>query len=223
MKRHMLRMTTGILGLAGILIAGGQVARAEFIYTTTVAAVAAPGAPAVFGPSATVALANGNSLVYLTSNSAGSISSDATLTAGGGADITFGNIGFNPGASSTPSLYSVNFNYRVVITDTTNSLSQVVNFTANQAGFVKGVPRTITNNFTNFAAAPTNFTLGNIDYTVFFKSATGPGSTGTSLGSVSGNVISRVRGVPEPGSIALLGMGLVGAFGIHRRRRASRA
>jgi hypothetical protein len=217
-RKRALRVMALALGLAGMLAATGQTARAEFFtYTALVSATNSPGVPSTpVSTAATVTIPQGT-LTYTTDQAASPIFGDAAV---GGADIVFGNISYTPNPGSTTiSPYAVNFRYDVTIVDANNGLSQTVTFTGQESGFAGGSNRFINSKFTSFADTPTSFMLGNDLVTITLDSTpNGPGSgNSTALGSIGANI--SIRAVPEPGSIALLGMGLVGAFGIVGRRK----
>jgi hypothetical protein len=213
MKRTAFRLAAWTLGLAGILSVAGQTARAEFFsYTSTVNVTTDGSTPASSGgAAAALATIPAGTLNFIANSEVGPL--DASQP--GGADIDFGNIDFNPSLlATTTAPYSVNFNYQVVFTFAGGPAT--VNFTGTQSGDARGNPRFINSNFASFAVTPASVTVAGEIYEITFKSATGPGSGGITLGTLQGNV--TLRSVPEPGSVALLGVGLAGAFGIYRRR-----
>jgi hypothetical protein len=197
--------------LAFGLFAGSE-AKADFFgYVSTVNVATAPTLPANppgFG-SSNIAIGAGNSLTF---NGSAAALIDGSLP--GGANINFGSVTFNPGATSTVVAYDINFNYQVTIIDSL-ATSGTVNFTGELKGFARGTPEAINGVFLNYAVNPTTLVLDGKTFTISLGVNTSPGSN--TDGILQGNV--KITAVPEPASMTLIGLGGICFHAFNRRRK----
>jgi hypothetical protein len=185
-----------------------------FDYVSSVNVASAPTLPSNppgFG-TAVIAIGSGNSLTFATNGGSGI---DGSLM--GGADINYGTITFNAGASSTIVSYAVNFDYAVTITDQPSGQSGTVDFTGRIAGLAKGSPGAINSAILDYAVGPTTLALGDSIYTISIGPSVGPGSF--FAGVLQGNIlVTPNTAIPEPGPAVLGGIGLLV---LCRRRRST--
>jgi len=223
--RNMLKMA---LVVAAVTVATGQQSWAsvgDFQYSTVVT----PATP--INPSSTIG-GPGSQVVQTSAQASlsGVLSSTAIPT---GTDIVVGNVqvsDLGTGSAYTDS-YSQAISVAVTIKDFDSGLSKVFTFSGMLSGTVSSagtIPLTVSAQFANpFSIlsplsisqmiGATTYTVS-IDLTKDFAAPGAPvaGGSGT-LGTYTFHVASSA--VPEPASVALLGVGFLGAIGFVRRRR----
>ena len=161
----------------------------------------------------TVIMPGGNSALSYTGNSGNGVNGALT----GGADIIIGRVDFNPGATPTAfTPYSTPFEYSVTVTDVDSGLSDVVTASGTFTGTYVGGPNPAINaQLIGYTVAPTVVTLGGTPYAITTAASAGPGS------SVDPGVLRlNVQAIPEPGSMALVGLGAAALAGLQWRRRS---
>jgi len=195
------------LGLAG-LFGTAPSAKAEFFdFTSTING----------GPSLTINTAGGNQIILSALNSVGTPHNNATL----GTDIVPLDVNAN---SNTGTVDTVNttFTLTLLVTDfpTLNGATpspgtpNPATFTFN--GTITGTIGDGSSLLDILSFAPQSGPVAGENYTISYGAFAPPGLA--SDGRLT--LVVRARAVPEPGSIALLGMGGVGALGMFLRRRA---
>jgi hypothetical protein len=219
--RFAMRLTVWTLGLlAGLLAA--PTARADFFeYASSVAIDTTAGSFTPTGSTITGGTTfntpNGNQ-VFLTSNS-----SDAAvphINAGGiGTDFVPLSIGVNSSFGSESIAF--NFELSVTITDYSDANSAVSNgsatliFTGRIGGSLGDFQTNL--DLLSFVPNPGTTTIGNTAYTIDLQNFASPGSRVD--GVLTLHASASARSVPEPGSLALFGLGGAGALGMFFRRR----
>jgi len=216
------------LGLAGML-ASAPSARAEFFeYTSTVTIDNTPGSFTPAGSSivnggntASLTTPNGNNINLFAQNSNASVPHQ---NAGGpGTDIV--PLEFDANSSFATETLGFNFTLTVTVTDYAGPFDATPSVGLNPnpgtftfTGRVEGTLGDFQTNLDliSFATPTPTLAIGNATYTISLSGIASPGLD--TNGALSLHLTARP--VPEPGSIALLGMGGVGALGLFLRRRA---
>lgn len=138
-------------------------------------------------------------------------STGTNLDASFGAVANYGSVSFT-GTSGT---FSGSYDFQVTFKDVSSGLTQVVDFTGTYSGSVNagGSSNVI---FSTATPSVSAFTLGGSNYMLSHNQSSSPQLGGTgNAGTFS--VLVTASSVPEPASIALLGMGGFGAIGLFRR------
>ncbi len=190
--KYVLRMLA-LAALAVLVSSTSSPADVFFDYSTTVT------------PAGTISGANGNSFL-LTPNSV------TGVDGAGGANVTYGNSAIT---ALNPAHYdSFSGSYDFTVTFTVGAATKTVDFTGTYSGKIGDHSTNMS--FSTPIASLSSFTLGGALFTLSDNSATPP-AAGGGIGSFS--VLVSAAAVPEPTSMALLGMGGVGAWGLFRRMR----
>jgi len=246
MKKDALRRVARTLGVVGLLAVATSSARAEFIeYSTTVTISQAPGSYSpVAGttfPTGTETITQGSfvqvapfagfrtaagnevDLIALASNPL----PPHQNTQGGGTDIVFAQIDATSSAlTTTVEAVAFNYTFTVTIADyaTLNAPvgSQLGTATVQFVGRIQGNIGNGTVDFSNlnFATIPANGVVQATDGHFFDVTIGGFTPPGLENNGTLGAHIT-LRSVPEPASMAMLGLGGLGAFGLFRRRKTA--
>jgi hypothetical protein len=244
MMKDALRRVARTLGVVGLLAVATSSARAEFIeYSTTVVIDQTPGSftpgtatfPTGFetitqgafvqiAPFAGIRTTNGNEVDMIALMSNPNPPHSSTIL--GGTDIVFAQIDASSTTNTTVTeAVAFNYTFTVTIKDYTSLLAPVgavsgtatVQFTGRLVGVIGNGAVAFTN--LNFATIPSDGLVMASNGHVFKVTPGGYTAPGTENNGSLGAHISLVS-VPEPASMAMLGLGGIGAVGLFRRRTA---
>lgn len=199
MKRFLTSL--GIVGLA-VTLAGAANAQ----YFTHFESTNLPGNTAVSGLSSITFLPGANVGKY----------------AGGlGTDVVLANLRVTSTQNDlTPDNFVVNYQITMDLTDDASGQSTPPNPPSLVfSGTLTGTASAGSANIANLNTGPTsyNITLGTTTYLVALGTYTAPEAPGGNLGAIGGHVTATA--IPEPGTFALLGAGLLPLLGMVRRRK----
>lgn len=227
LRRSLSLLTVWTLGLTSLLATASSSQAEYFEFTTTVSISPTPGTYTPSGATITntggtsASFSTGNNSVSLTAadsnpspphlnGSLGTSITPLTLTAATGAINE--NVAFD---------FTINLtitNYTTLTTPTAGS-SGTISLSGRLGGSLGNGAADLS--LLSFANSPQTIQIDNELYSISLKSFGSPtldtgGQLQLSVSSVVGG-----RAVPEPGSFALIGIGVVGAFGIYRRRKVA--
>jgi len=222
-KKMVSRAAVWLLGLAGLLsLAPASKAEwFEFSTSVTLSGPTTPGGGTISGTTFNTGV-DGNKV---TLNPRDSLFVNFHTNGNApGTDIVFSGIdATSAGQSSTPTNVGFNYTYVVTITDfaTKTSTTPLGTGTFTITGRLQGRMGNNQVNIDNlnFAVSPATLPIGGALYTVTVNNNGGYTAPGPNFSGALGAHISATA-VPEPASMALVGLGGLGAFGMFRRRRA---
>jgi hypothetical protein len=218
----------GTLALFGSLLVGAR-ANADYTYTTSITINSVSG-----GGSATPPKAGGVSTATsanLTTLQLQDIASPGTFIPAVPLTANIGNVSIVP-TGATPDTFTVGYTDVITITNpapggATGTFTITGTLTA--TGVFKSSSGAFAGTITNVYNPPLNqgpITLTGLPFTVNFGTGQvndlfGTPTIGSPLGTQgTGNLGSTINSIPEPSSVVMLGLGLVGVAGIGLRRRA---
>jgi len=221
------RMAALSLGMAALIAASGSSANATFSYSTTVSIDPPGGSSATTPGGVTIAPATPITIGGVTETGFSARFGNTIVSLYGTARTGF----FVPGTNtldladvaaisttSTPPGDSFTVGYTILLNLTNDGPPpSTLPLTIKGRLTVSGAS-TGSGTITNFIFPPSSGTvnIGGVSFSGGVDSYSPPTINGA-FGSIGGTVTAAV---PEPGSIALLGCGLAGAFGLFRRRKA---
>lgn len=145
---------------------------------------------------------------------------NANLFAGGaGTDVVLANLRVTSTQNDlTPDNFVVNYQITMDLTDVASAQSSPPNPPSLVfSGTLTGTASAGAANIANLNTGPTSYaiTLGTTPYIISLGTYTAPEAPGGNLGAIG----AHVTAVPEPGTFALLGAGLLPLLGMVRRRK----